>query len=266
MSFRCEDCARKHDKCHHRFAPHGKRILVIPDTQLKPGVPMEHMTWAGKYAAEKRPDIIVHIGDAADMHSLSSYDKGKKSFEGRRYKADIAAAHHGMELFSNELAKENGYDPDMRLTYGNHCHRITRAVENQPELEGVISLDDLKFEELGWRTHPFLEIVELQGIEFSHYFATGPKLLAASTAAAIMRRRQTSAVAGHNQAFDMVVHPVTGKIAMMVGAFYQHQEDYLGPQGQAQRLQIVMLNEAKDGHFDPMLVSLNYLKRKYSVT
>ena len=68
------------------------KIAVIPDTQVKKGVPIDHLLYAGKYIAEKKPDVIVHIGDHWDMPSLSSYDKGKKSFEGRRYKDDISLA------------------------------------------------------------------------------------------------------------------------------------------------------------------------------
>jgi len=46
---------------------------------------IDHLTWAGQYAVDKKPDVIVHIGDHWDMPSLSHYDKGTKSFEGRRY-------------------------------------------------------------------------------------------------------------------------------------------------------------------------------------
>ena len=67
------------------------RHLVIPDTQCKPGFPTEHLEWVGKYAAEKKPDVIVHLGDHWDMPSLSIYDIGKKAFEGRTYQADSIA-------------------------------------------------------------------------------------------------------------------------------------------------------------------------------
>ena len=63
--------------------------LIIPDTQVKPGVDLNYLAWVGKYIVEKKPDVVVQIGDFADMPSLSSYDTGKKSFEGRRYKDDI---------------------------------------------------------------------------------------------------------------------------------------------------------------------------------
>ena len=46
------------------------RILVIPDCQVKQGVPLEHLTWAGQAIADYRPDIVVNLGDFADMPSL----------------------------------------------------------------------------------------------------------------------------------------------------------------------------------------------------
>ena len=55
----------------------GSRILVIPDTQVKPGVNTDHLEWAGHYAVKMKPDVIVHIGDHWDMPSLSSYDKNQ---------------------------------------------------------------------------------------------------------------------------------------------------------------------------------------------
>ena len=73
--------------------------LVIPDTQVKPGHSTAHLKWAGEYAAEKKPDVIIHIGDHWDMASLSSYDVGKKSFEGRRYTRDIRAGLNAMDHF-----------------------------------------------------------------------------------------------------------------------------------------------------------------------
>ena len=57
--------------------------LIIPDTQVKPGVPTDHMEWIGKYILDQKPDCVIHLGDHYDMHSLSSYDQGKKAGEGR---------------------------------------------------------------------------------------------------------------------------------------------------------------------------------------
>ena len=54
---------------------------IIPDCQVKDGVDLSYLTWVGKYLAEKKPDVIVNIGDFADMPSLSSYDVGRRALK-----------------------------------------------------------------------------------------------------------------------------------------------------------------------------------------
>ena len=59
------------------------KLLFIPDTQIKNGVNLDHIQALGNYILDKKPDIIVCIGDWWDMPSLSSYEKkGSKYFEG----------------------------------------------------------------------------------------------------------------------------------------------------------------------------------------
>jgi len=43
--------------------------LVIPDTQAKPGAPTKHLEWIGRYILDRRPDVVVHLGDHWDMPS-----------------------------------------------------------------------------------------------------------------------------------------------------------------------------------------------------
>ena len=85
----------------------GSRILVIPDTQVKPGVNTDHLEWAGYYAVKMKPDVIVHIGDHWDMPSLSSYDKkGSRQMEGKRYVKDIDAGNEAMDRFMAPIHAE----------------------------------------------------------------------------------------------------------------------------------------------------------------
>lgn len=239
--------------------------LVIPDCQVHEGVPTEHLEWVGKYVAYKRPDVIVCIGDFADMPSLCSYDKGKKSFEGRRYVLDIEAARAAMDRLTAPWRNLKDYKPRMVLTLGNHEDRITRAVDDAAVLDGVIGMHDLAYESFGWKVHPFLEVVEIDGIEYSHYFTSGVMGRAVSSAAALLRVRQGSAIMGHVQHTDVSFHPKTQKIAIFAGTCCLHDEEYLGNQGNTQRRQIIMLHEVEDGRFDPMFVSLNFLRRRYGV-
>src|SRR5665647_389389 len=235
--------------------------LIIPDCQVHSGVPIQHLEWVGKYIAAKRPDVIVCIGDFADMPSLCSYDKGKKTFEGRRYVDDIEAAREAMELLVSQFRDIPVYKPRMVLTLGNHEDRITRAVEDAAILDGVIGLHDLAYESFGWEVHPYLKIVTIDGIEYSHYFAgQGAKGFAVCSARALLNARGGSAIMGHVQHTDVAFHARTQKIAIFAGTCYLHDEDYLGLQGNAQRRQILMLHEVNDGRFDPMFVSLDYLR------
>jgi len=119
--------------------------LIIPDTQCKPGDNFDHLRAIGNYAVAKKPEVIVHLGDHWDMASLSEYDKGKKSYEGRRYKADIEAGHTGMGELLGPIMKFNRrqrrnkkqqYLPRMVFLLGNHEQRIARAVDKDPILEG----------------------------------------------------------------------------------------------------------------------------------
>jgi hypothetical protein len=244
----------------------GRTHLVIPDCQVKPGVNTDHLEWIGRYIAEKRPNVVVCIGDFADMPSLSSYDKGKKCFEGRRYKLDIEAAKAGMERLMAPIRRVKGYRPQLVMTLGNHEERILRAIEADAVLDGTVGIEDLGYAKIGWRVHDFLEVVEIDGVEYSHYFCSGVMGRPVSSARVLLNTRQGSAIQGHVQKFDMAVHERTGAIAIMVGIAYTHQEDYLTPQGQSCRQQIVMLHEVVDGSFDPMFVSISYLRRKYSRT
>ncbi len=250
----------------------GRKIFVIPDVQAKPGNDFSYLMRAGQYMVDKRPDVVVCIGDFADMESLSSYDKGKKSFEGRRYKRDVEAAHEAMSALLTPMVDYNAahpkrpYKPRMVLTLGNHEERISRAVNDDPKLDGVLSVKDLQYEDFGWEVYPFLEVVVVDGIAFSHYFTTGVMGRPAGTAAAQLRKTNMSCIAGHQQGKQIAYatradgSTITSIVA---GSFYEHDEDYMGAQGNRHFRGCVMLHEVHDGAFDEMWISLRYINSRY---
>lgn len=128
-----------------------KRHLIIPDCQVKPGVPVDHLDWIGRYALEKRPDVLVHLGDFWDMESLSSYDRGKLKFEGRKYKADVEAGNKAFRSLNQPLDQFNygrrrrgqeEYTPRKVYLRGNHecLDEGTRAVTRR----GLVRHDNLR--------------------------------------------------------------------------------------------------------------------------
>ncbi len=251
--------------------------FIIPDVQAKPGHDFTYLEKTGRYLVEKQPDTLICIGDFADMPSLSSYDVGSKSFEGRRYVHDIEAAQQAMTALMqpiedyNTHQRKNGkkqYKPRKILTLGNHENRINRAINLDPKLDGVLSVDDLDYStKWGWEVYPFLEIVVVDGVAYSHYFVTGVAGRAAATAAAQLRKTNMSSVAGHQQGLQIAsTTRADGKMlqSIIAGSFYEHDEDYLGPQGNNHWRGCLMLHDVQDGNFDIMPISLSYLNnRKY---
>ena len=249
--------------------------LYLPDCQIKPGDNFDFLKAIGNYIVAKKPDVIICAGDFADMPSLSSYDVGKKSFEGRRYKADIQAAQEGMDQLLAPLktynekqrrSKHLGYFPKLILTLGNHEERILRAVNNDPKLDGTIGIEDLKYAEFGWEVFPFLVPVVVDGIAYCHYFTTGVLGRACSSAALQLNKKHMSCISGHQQGLQIATgHRADGKrlTSIIAGSCYEHEEEYLGPQGNKHWHGILMLHAVDDGEFDLMPVSLKYLKGKY---
>ena len=245
------------------------KIFVLPDAQVKPGIDLSHLALVGRYVAEKKPDVIVCIGDFADMSSLSSYDVGKKSFEGRSYKADIAAAKAGMITFLSPIKKEMekaDWRPRFVLTLGNHENRIDRAVENDRKLDGTIGIEDLGYDK-DWEVYPFLEPVEIAGIQFCHYFTSGVMGRPITTANALINKKHQSCVAGHQQGRQVAYgQKADGSqiTAIIAGSCYLHNEDYLGYQGNKHWRGCFMLHECENGSSDEMFVSLKYLAQRYA--
>lgn len=242
----------------------GRMHIVIPDGQVKEGVNTDHWEWIGNYIAEKQPDNIINIGDFWDMPSLSSYDKGKLSFEGRRYVKDIKAGRDAMERLLAPIRAVPGYKPIMDFCEGNHEVRAQRAADLNPEFSGKIDRSDFGIEEYGWDFHPFLNVIKRDGIEYSHYFISGVMGRPVSSAAVLLRERQGSATMGHVQHMDIAIHKKTLQTALFCATCYSHDEHYLGPQGNSQKRGIIVKHEVEDGKYDLLTVSLKYLQKRYS--
>jgi hypothetical protein len=236
------------------------KILVVPDLQVKPGLKLDHVTHISKYIRDKKPDVVVQIGDLWDFPSLSSYDKGKKSAEGRRVDADFEAGCRAVELLMEHA--------------GNHEERLLRAAEMSPELDGTLPDPIAYLTGLGWEAHPFLKVVRIAGVAFAHFFpknsqgrvTAGSSRMGAPSALAQIKANMESCVAGHRQGLDVAIYHAgrTTLRGIIAGSAYRHEEHYLGPQGENYWRGVLMLHEVRNGTFSTMEVTLDYLREKYS--
>ena len=255
-----------------------RKHIIIADTQAKPGESLEYMGYIGQYIADKRPDVIVHIGDHWDFPSLSSYDRGKKVMEGRRVIDDVKAGHDGMVAMMAPILKiqeqqrankKKVYSPQMVFTPGNHEDRFDRYANDNPELYGLVGVDSLNIQQYGWDVADYLKPVCIDGIYYVHYLVNPmngkPR---GGNAAAQLKQVGSSFVVGHKQVLDIAIadNQLDGKhrIGIINGACYPHDEGYKGHQGNNHFRGIMVLNEVQDGFGLPCPVSLDFLTQKYA--
>lgn len=251
---------------------------MIPDLQIKPGHPTDHLYWLGKYVGKGEPDTIIQIGDLWDMPSLSFYDRGKLSFEGRRYNLDCEAGNLGLAEFDRGLQdgsdefggnltrrrnKKKLWTPRKILLRGNHEERILRAIQDDAKLEGTIGYHDLKSP--GWEVHDFLDIVWVHGVAYSHYFVRplSGRPYSGENIDTRLKNIGHSFTMGHQQVmmFGRRESAVGAMYGLVCGNCYAHDEEYRGPQANDEWRGIVIKHEVRDGRYDPMFVSLDYVCR-----
>ena len=125
---------------------------------------------------------------------------------------------------------------------------------------------DLRLKDYGWREHAFLQPISIAGVAFCHYFPSGVRGMPITTAAELLRKLHMSAIAGHQQGRDIAfARRADGQhmTAIISGSFYQHNYSYLSPFTNAHWRGAWMLHEVKDGAFDEMALSINFLKRRF---
>lgn len=144
--------------------------LVIGDSHSHPDEGNQRFESLGRMVKDISPDVVIDIGDSADMASLLHVDTGGKGpmLEGHSYWRDIDTYHDAKQRYHHFLGK--GKQPRHIRIMGNHEDRITRFLDIEPRFMGVIGTGDLCDEEMGWEFVPFLEPIMVDGVVYSHYF------------------------------------------------------------------------------------------------
>jgi hypothetical protein len=252
-----------------------KRHFLIPDTQVRPGVPTAHIDWIAQAIVDYMPDVVVHIGDHWDMPSLSMHDgPGSMKLEGARYEDDVAAGNNAfarlcapMEAEQARLVrrKQRQWNPRKVFCFGNHENRINRAVNNSPKWAGVIGEHHLNTRD--FERHPYLARVWQDVIVYSHFFQSSHSSHAiGGSIDNRLNKIGASFVQGHEQGFRYGTRiQASGATwhGLVAGSAYLHDEDYRGNQGQGHWRGVVVLNEVHDGDYCVMPLTLDYLCRRY---
>ena len=246
----------------------GTKHFVIPDVQAKPGVLLNHCEWVGKYIAEKKPDVVINLGDHCDVASLSSWDRGKKQFEGRRFTQDVEVSNVANDLLIGPLSESDHWDHcETHILYGNHENRIVHFTDKNPELDGFVSLEALGYAGYYDHVHDFLVPVTIDGVAYSHYFYqpdTGRPF--SGMMETRLKNIGFSFTMGHQQGIKYGIRPLNNghmHHGLIAGSCYLHYEDYRGPQANDHWRGVVMKYGVHDGEYDIKVVGLDALCQRY---
>lgn len=250
------------------------KIVAIPDTQCKPGVPFDHLEWAGHEVAKLKPDYIVHLGDHYDNPACGTHEEaGSVAMEGARFLDDVNAGDEALAILSKPIDDEikrtrslkKPWKPKKVLLFGNHDVRPDRLADREPKFLGVIGSH--VYNTRDWRVIPFLEVEEIGGVAMAHFFQNthSGKPVGGEVPNRLNKIGQ-SFIQGHEQGKRTGQSlKCTGRMmyGIVAGSFYVHREAYRGNQGQRHWRGILQLSEVQNGEFDLMELSLNRLCDKY---
>ena len=251
----------------------SKVHLVIPDSHARPDYNNERFDWLGELIKEVRPDVVVNLGDGADMASLCSYDKGKKSFHGRTYRKDIDAFLDSQERLWSPIRRTKKRLPYSVYLVGNHEQRIDRAIELSPELDGTVSLDDLQLLEWYDQVRDYdggtPGVLELDGIHYAHYFVSGimgRPIGGEHPAHALVTKRLVSSTCGHSHIADYCIRTngdgrkVYGCVA---GVYQDYRASFAGAANDLWWKGVVLKTNVENGCYDIQWISMDTIRKEY---
>lgn len=251
-----------------------RRHFIIPDTQTRPGVPLDHLDWIGQYLAIKKPDVVVHLGDHWDFPSLNGHEEpGSAPLEGARYADDLFVGNEAFkrlclpmeaEIARLKDGKRKRWVPRKIFVVGNHEGRADRVAKNNPKFMGTIGSDNCDTRD--WERVPFPRSIEIDGVNYSHYFSnTGTGKPIGGEIPNRLTKITATFIQGHEQgkrSGERVTSLGKTLRGLVVGSCYLHREDYREPHQRHWR-GVLILNEVRNGGFDLTEVSLGYLCRRF---
>ena len=186
--------------------------LIIPDAHAHYQFDNHRFDTLGKFILDRKDQItnIICLGDFTDLPSLSQHGEGL-SFEGRRLKEDVAVTHDALKRLWGPVNRYNArrpkkpFKPKTVMCLGNHEARIDRHVEHNAALDSWLDMSILKYEDFFDEVHPFQARVTIDGITYSHYFASGVAgrpISGESIGRTLCTKNHCSSVQGHSHVFD----------------------------------------------------------------
>lgn len=255
----------------------AKTVVVYTCAHSDPSVSNERFDWLGEFLYDTRPDMVVDLGDFADMRSLNSYDtRYPQAIVSQNYQKDIEHANEAQDRIRRKFKMMKRKRPFFVGLEGNHENRIKKAIASDPRIEGErfgISFSHLNTDYWYDEYHPYVDsapaLVNYDGIIYGHYVASGNYGTAMHTkhhGASLVDKLAHSATVGHSHKLhyyrkaDARPSPLNGLVA---GCFKGATEPWAGQANAEWSKGFVVKKELENGDYDFSWISLRSLEKAY---
>jgi hypothetical protein len=222
-------------------------------------------------------DVGTYISNNLFSHNCS-YDKGTKSFEGRRLRSDLDHGRDAIDRVMTQVRRTKRRLPRFVSLEGNHEFRLTKAIEANPvELDSMINVSEsFGFTDYNWEYVPYVGKTPacffLDNILYAHYLTRAGSDRAVSTehhAYNLIYESMVNTVVGHKHTVDWAVRTKSDNTLIQgicVGNFMDYQPGYAGESAKHWWSGVVLLEnlEPDTGYFEPRFITMKSIKREYS--
>lgn len=255
----------------------SKTAVVFSCSHSDPSTPNDRFSWLGNLIYDLSPDLVIDLGDGADMRSLNSFDTRYPSkIISQSYQEDINHYLDAQERLRHKFRKNKRKLPTWIGFEGNHEHRIKKVIQHDPRLEGDkygVSFKHLETDKWFNEYHEYSNsaptIANYDGVSYAHYFSAGSygRAISGRThAASLISHRASSSTCGHSHKRDISFkdnaypNPIIG---LVVGCYKQSEEDWAGQANNEWWSGVVVKRNIESGCYDPEFISLESLRKEY---
>jgi hypothetical protein len=200
--------------------------------------------------------------------------------EGKRYKTEIEAGLDALQRtfipidlynIDRRVSHKKSYQPELIYLNGNHEDRLTRYLEGDPTFDGFVSVEkDLRLSGWGFKSIPYREWYEINGIWFTHIPHNEIKPVTGKFHIhAASRCTTNSIVYAHTHKFELLNQHLQGmqhlQQILCAGCFFEKHDAYVHGRVTNYWKGVFILENYKPGRFDITSYSIGRLRRMYGV-
>lgn len=254
-----------------------RTTVVFSCAHTSPEVSNKRFDWLGSFLFDLKPDMVIDLGDGADMKSLNSFDERyPKEIVNNNYARDINHYNEAQDRVRLKFRKNKKKRPYWVGMEGNHENRIKKAIAHNPRIEGKeygVSFGHLQTDHWFDDYHEYHNsapaISDYDGVSYAHYFGSGNYGTAVSGvhhAYSLLQLRNHSSTCGHSHKRDVYfkdsAHPVP-ILGLVAGCFKGGEETWAGQANNDWWKGLVVKREVSNGFYEPEFVSMKQLEKAY---